>query len=53
VNDEESASASVVIPFYRDGDTIVRAVDSALGQNGGQIEVIVVAVERDHDRRGS
>ena len=42
MNDEESASASVVIPFYRDGDTIVRAVDSALGQNGGQIEVIVV-----------
>lgn len=51
VKGEESASASVVIPFYRDGDTIMRAVQSALDQDDGRTQVIVVIDDGSLDAR--
>ena len=36
------AELSVVVPAYRARHTISRTIDSALGQCGGQVRVIVV-----------
>jgi glycosyltransferase involved in cell wall biosynthesis len=36
------STVSIVVPFHRDGDTIDEAVDSAIAQSHGHIEVVVV-----------